>query len=191
MTEDHLENEFSRIFNLELTQKSGTKVEYVANDQECEALARRFSIPKVIELKADCEFRKLSQRDIGDYKLSVHKKAKIIQRCVMTLNEINESIEERFSIIFQIQMKPVKADDLPKEIEFEAHEEDIEVISDKEIDAGEYIAEYLSLSMNPYPRQDNVTSDELGHKIFTEDDVANEPEKENPFSVLKDLKHKT
>ena len=108
MTEDKVENEFSRIFNLELTQKSGTKVEYVANEQECEA-----------------------------------------------------------------------------------HEEDIEVILDKEIDAGEYIAEYLSLSINPYPRQDNVTREELGHKIITEEDVNSEPEKKNPFSVLKDLKHKT
>lgn len=191
MTEDKVENEFSRIFNLELTQKSGTKVEYVANEQECEALARRFSIPRILELKADCEFRKLSQKEIGDYKLSVHLKAKIIQKCVMTLNDVNESIEENFLIIFQMEKRSKKADDLAKEIEFEAHEEDIEVILDKEIDAGEYIAEYLSLSINPYPRQDNVTREELGHKIITEEDVNSEPEKKNPFSVLKDLKHKT
>lgn len=191
MTDDLLTNEFSRVFNLELTQKAGTKVEYVANDQERDALAKRFSIPSVSELKADCEFRKLSQKDVGHYKLSMHLKAKVVQECVLTLNEISESIEETFLIIFQMDKKSEKDDELPKEIEFEAHEEDIELIYDKEVDAGEYIAEYLSLSMNPYPRQENVASDELGYKIFKEEDVIEEPEKKNPFSVLKDLKHKT
>ena len=191
MVEGNQENEFSRLFNLELTQKYGTKIEYVANEQECEALASRFLIPRVYELRANCEFRKLSQKDFGDYKLSVNKKAKIIQKCVITLNELNKLIEEDFSIIFKIQKNPDKIEDLTKEVEFEVHEEDVEMITDKTIDVGEYIAEYLSLSMEPYPRQENVKGNELGYKIISEVNAISEEKKANPFSVLKELKHKT
>ena len=186
-----IENEFSRIINLELITKAGTNIEYVANDQECENLAKRFSIPKVVAVNADCQFRKLSQKDVGDYRLSVHMKAELIQRCVVTLDDINESIDEKFFIIFQNQTKGKNDADVPVAIDFDAREEDIEVINDKEIDVGEYIAEYLSLSMNLYPRQATATGSELGHKIIAEDEVSLEPETKNPFNVLKDLKHKT
>ncbi len=191
MIESKQGNEFSRLFNLELTQKSGTKIEYEANERECEALARRFLIPTILELRANCVFSKLSQKDFGDYRLSVHKTAKIIQKCVITLNELNESIEEKFSIIFKMHVNQDKIEGLAKEVDFEVHDEDVEIILDKTIDAGEYIAEYLSLSMQSYPRQENAKGNELGYKIISEEDIVSDKEKENPFNILKDLKHNT
>ncbi|MBL4603873.1 MAG: DUF177 domain-containing protein [Emcibacteraceae bacterium] len=191
MSKSDIENEFSRVFNLELIKKSGTIIPLDAADEECEKLAKRFSIPKVVHLKAKCSLKKLAQKDVGDYRLSVEMDASIVQNCVVTLEDINESIIDEFSIVFQIIEGDGEENKATNEIDFDAQEQDIEIITDKMVDIGEYVAEYLSLSMKPYPRHDKVIGNELGHKIINEEDVTLGAEKRNPFSVLKDLKHKT
>lgn len=191
MSESHTENEFSRVHNLELIQKSGTVVELAADGDECTRLAQRFAILSIACLKARCILKKQAQKERGDFKLTVHMDAAVSQRCVMTLEEVGESIIEEFSIIFQID----RADDdetiQSKEVDIDVEEDDIEIIKDMEIDVGEFIAEYLALSLNPYPRQESVQGTELGVKIMSENEISTQPEKKNPFSVLKDLKHKT
>ncbi|HPF46425.1 MAG: DUF177 domain-containing protein [Alphaproteobacteria bacterium] len=191
MTDTGVENEFSRIFNLDLIKKNGSEVEYSANEEECKKLAERFSIPGVVRLNARCELKKLDEKLIGDYSLYVEMDAEIIQQCVMTLEDVSESIKENFSIIFKrISLSEVN-DAQSKEIDFDADEEDIVFIHHKEIDIGEFIAEYLSLSMNPYPRREDIDRNKLGYVLATEDQLNTNPEKKNPFEVLKDLKHKT
>ncbi|MEZ5757161.1 MAG: DUF177 domain-containing protein [Emcibacteraceae bacterium] len=191
MTDSEIENEFSRLFNLELIKKDGSKVEYSATEEEGEKLAERFSIPAVISLNARCELKKLDEKIFGDYSLHVEMEAEIIQQCVMTLEDVNESIKENFSIIFKRISSSEVEDAQSKEIDFDAEEEDIVFIHDKVVDIGEYIAEYLSLSMNPYPRREDIDRDKLGYKLVTDDQLNTIPEKKNPFEVLKDLKHKT
>ena len=191
MTDKRIENEFSRIFNLDLIKKNGTEIEYEASEEECQKLAERFSIPKVVSLKAKCKLKKLAQKDFGDYSLFVDMNAEIIQQCVITLEDVGESIDEKFSIIFKRDSSSEAGRNQEKEIDFDADEEDIVFIQDNEVDIGEYIAEYLSLSMNPYPRRDKVDRDKLGYRILSEDQLNVLSEKKNPFGVLKDLKHKT
>lgn len=190
MTDNNKENEFSRIFNLNQINKSVLVMDLKTSDRECETLAQRFSIRKIDSVMAKCSMKKLPQKEQGDYLLSVKMKAEVIQQCVMTLDDINESIDEEFNIIFQI----ASADSGEKHsavIDFDVDDEDLEIIKDTEIDLGEYISEYLSLSLNPYPRQNQVQGNELGYKILGEDDTSGDREKKNPFNVLKSLKHKT
>ncbi|MCP5382186.1 MAG: DUF177 domain-containing protein [Kordiimonadaceae bacterium] len=191
MTDARIENEFSRIFNLDLIKKNGSEVEYKATDEECKNLAIRFSIPKVVSLSARCILKKLEDKLFGDYSLFVEMEAEVIQQCVLTLDDVSESIKENFSIIFKRISLSEEAEGLSKEIDFDADEEDIVIIHDKEVDIGEYIAEYLSLAMNPYPRREDIDRDKLGYALVTEDHLNSIPEKKNPFEVLKDLKHKT
>jgi len=183
------ENEFSRDFNLDLIKKNGSKVSLEASAEECEALANRFSIVKISSLKAHCHLEKLLRKDVGDYRLSVKMKSKIVQQCVISLNDINESIEEEFSIIFINEQQKEENSRENRVIDFEVDDLDLEIIDTPNVDLGEYIAEYLSLSMSSYPRHTQVTGEELGAKILQEDDVINEPEKKNPFNVLESLKH--
>ncbi len=184
-------NEFSRLFNLETIKKTGTKLDLIADKEECEKLAVRFSIPEVVYLKAVCQLQKMDEKEIGDYRLEVKMSAEVVQQCVLTLEYINESIEEEFCIIFK-EISVEKANvEQNKEVDFELEEVDIEFISSLEVDLGEYVAEYLSLSINPYPRRPEVRAEELGYKLIDEDQGTLEVKKENPFSVLKDLKHKT
>ncbi|MDG1707638.1 MAG: DUF177 domain-containing protein [Emcibacteraceae bacterium] len=184
-------NELSRPFNLERVQKVGSHLKVEADGHECEKLAERFSITKMVSLNADCVLKKLAQKHKGDFLLNVKMEAEVIQQCVLTLNDVPESIEEEFSVIFQIMRE--SGDDKAEEAEvtFNLEDDDVEMISGFDIDVGEYIAEYLALSMNPYPRQSKVSEQDIGYKVMNEEDVKSEAKKKNPFAVLKDLKHKT
>ena len=184
-------NELSRPYNLEGVKKTGARLEVKADEQECIKLAERFSIPMVISISADCILKKQAQKQYGDFLLKIEMKAEIIQECVLTLKDVPESINEEFSIIFQILPENNKEKEGALEVEFDLDEKDIEEITGLDIDVGEYIAEYLSLSMSPYPRQDKVSEKETSYKILQEEEVKLGPEKKNPFAVLKDLKHKT
>lgn len=181
--------EFSRPYNLDLIKKSGSNVAFEASENERSRLAARFNIVGVSALHADCNLRKMKQKEKGDYLLEVSFSAKIIQECILTLDEIEQDIEDNFSIIFK-EVQDTKTDiDEHREVEFELEEEDIEYIDNRVVDIGEYVAEYLSLAINPYPRKANADASTLGHKIKNEDDVNKEPKRENPFNVLKNLKH--
>ncbi|MDG1438042.1 MAG: DUF177 domain-containing protein [Emcibacteraceae bacterium] len=184
-------NELSRPYNLEKVLKAGTELKVVANNQECVKLSERFSIPKVVSLNADCVIKKLAQKHKGDFLLNVKMEAEVIQQCVLSLNDVPESIDEEFSIIFQIISESGDDKTDEREVEFNMEDDDVEIISGFDIDVGEYIAEYLALSIRPYPRLSKVSQQEIGHKIMSEENVNVEPEKKNPFAVLKDLKHKT
>ncbi len=188
MAVDIPENEFSRIFNLDNVTKKSSKISIETSIEERLKLAKRFSIPEISSLKANCAIEKLTQKKSGDFRLSVSMHAHLVRQCVVTLNDINESIEENFTIVFIInsQNKEI-ADD--KVVEFTVDEDDFELIEDYKIDLGEYVAEYLSLSMSSYPRQAEVSAKEYGFKILEENEVASELEKRNPFNVLESLKH--
>ncbi|MCC3860612.1 YceD family protein [Pseudemcibacter aquimaris] len=191
MSEDLPENEFVRLVDLKPIEKKGFDINIEADEEERQKLAGRFSIPGILKLEANCTIKKRAQKQVGDFQLSVVLNAEVIQECVMTLDDVNESIHEEFTIIFELDDKGRQKEEEEKEVEFSLEDEDIEVISGSEIDLGEYVAEYLSLAMNPYPRQNTVDKEKLGYEIMDEEDVIAEPEKKNPFAVLKDLKHKT
>jgi uncharacterized metal-binding protein YceD (DUF177 family) len=186
MTDDK-ETVLNRAFNLELVKKSGSKIVVEASSNECKQLAKLLDIPDVIYLKADCSLGLQTQNEIGDYWLQINMEAKIIQLCGVTLTEVEELIKEDCTIIFLIN----HSDTLNPDIDFHEIDDDIEIISHREIDVGIYISEYLSLSMNPYPRQEGAKGDELGVKILNEEEATTNTNKKSPFDVLKTLKHKT
>ncbi len=184
-------NEFSRPFNLENVKKNGSHLKLEATSEECASLASRYSIPKIKAVLADCRLTKRAQKETGDYLLEVALNAQVVQTCVLSLEQVDEKIEERFSIVFKTDEEgDDDALDL-QEVEFELDDDDIEYIEDYEVDLGGYVSEYLSLFINPYPKKADADAGNLGHKVLTEDEIDAKTKRENPFNVLKDLKHKT
>ncbi len=180
-------NEFSRTYNLDVIRKSGSNITLKATYDECVNLAVRYDIPAVSSLSAECQLKKMAQKDNGDYELNVKLSATIVQRCVLTLEDMEERISERFSIIFkQSEEAKIEANET-QEVDFELEDDDIEYIEDTEVDVGEYVAEYLSLSINPYPKKANATANKLGHDVVGDDEFEQETKRENPFTILKDL----
>ena len=188
---ENIENEFSRLVNLELITKKSIEDQVEATTEECKKLATRFDIVKVDYLNAKYILKKQSQKDVGDYLLTVKMKAEIIQECVVTLAELKEIIDEEFTIIFQRALDVNNEAEHQKEIEFDVEERDVEIIKNMEVDIGEYVAEYLSLSMNPYPRKSDIKEGELSYELLDENEARVDAQKKNPFNVLKDIKHKT
>jgi uncharacterized metal-binding protein YceD (DUF177 family) len=162
-------SELSRPMDLEQTLHGHAPYTFHTTQEECAALARRFGIRAVegvqvsLSVKADATYS-------GGYFLEGTLHANVIQSCVVTLRGVPEVIETSFTVRI-----------LPPRFEAELSEEqletdDIEFSADGHVDVGEIAAQYLALSLNPYPRAP----------------LAGEPletlaSKQSPFAMLKKL----
>lgn len=113
-----------------------------ANPAECEALARRLRIASVRALR--CRFR-LAAAPAASFEAAGHLQARVVQTCVITLEEFEAEVEERFSLRFVPEGS--ESDDPDPEAEDEA------TYANGVIDLGEAAAEQLALALDPYPRK--------------------------------------
>ncbi len=167
-------NEFSRIYDLALPSAIAEKQTVAATAEECKALAKRFKILDVKNLSAEFTIRQ--DQEEGCFKVTGYLKAHVTQACVITLSPVDEYIEEQVNI--KIRVSPQEDDDLEGFYDDDSND-DIENIKDTKIDIGELIAQYLALSLDPYPRKDTSSAPKQGQAV-----------KENPFSILSSLTKK-
>ncbi|MFC7050380.1 YceD family protein [Emcibacter nanhaiensis] len=184
-----LKAEFFRPVDITKLPQTGRHFRIDATEEERAALTERFGILSIDEFQAECFLKPVRGQKGVRYQLEASFSARIVQACSITLEPVPEKVEDSFTVLYVDQ----DFDELVErqEIEFSYDEEDIEPLSGTEIDLGEQLAQHLSLSMNPYPRKEGARGDELGYKILQEGDKSLEPEKKNPFDVLKTLKHKS
>lgn len=162
--------ELSRIVELERLVKMKTPYTIKASAEECQKLAERFDFVSLNAFELAYTVTHLGGKSI-DYNVVGAMKASLVQRCSVTLKEIPEEIDDTFS--FRV-VHPKQQEEFELELsEFE----DFEFSSDGIVDLGEIGAQYLSLSVDPYPR-------------FDEADVPVLETKKNPFAVLEQLKDK-
>lgn len=182
--------EFSRPLDLEKNSRGEQWQNFSATTEECEKLAKRFAIVAIENLSGRYRITHPSESPGGVRRLEVSFQAAATQPCGVSLEEVEEKIESKFSIqlVFR-QSKSARDEEGGKEIDFEFEEDDREILASSEIDLGEYVAQYLSLSLSSYPRHARAKGDELGHEILQEDDSRLRKGKDNPFNVLKTLKH--
>lgn len=158
------------------------------NAQQRKDLAKRFDIVSIEGMQATIT---LSREQGG---LVVHAsgmfEADITQNCVLTLEPLTSHISDHFEAFFAdpdaaISFKKAKAkrEGVQKPSFHEApildEKDDPEAVIDGQIDLGELTAQFVSLSINPYPQKDDACFD--SKKIEGGDKL-------NPFSVLKKLK---
>ncbi|PHZ83704.1 YceD family protein [Paremcibacter congregatus] len=178
--------EFSRIVDVTTVPSKGRHYKYDASEAEHAALATRYGVESVMALQAECD---LIPGRKGEYKLKASFTATITQACSISLDPVTEDVAGNLQVTFR--QAPRRVDQEAIEVEFDAEEEDFELLSSQEVDLGELITQHLSLEINPYPRKPDATGEELGYKIIKEDQLTAMEEKKNPFDVLKSLKHKT
>lgn len=182
------EREFERQVSVHELPADGLKVEFAAEDNELEAIARRMGIPSVERLKIGVTLRALEGGKVVEVGGALD--ALVTQECVATLEPIERVYSEPLRILF---MEPKRArQEIPsidEEALVDAEEDDIEILVEDTIDVGEIAVQYLSLALDPYPRRDDIPDVEWltgGREEAAEDD-----ERENPFSVLNKLRDKT
>jgi len=178
--------EFSRVVDVTTTGAQGRHFNYQATAEECQALADRFSILSVDDLRAECGVRPVKK---GEYHLEGRFSATVTQACGVSLEPVAEQLSCSFAVT--LLNAPRRKPEEGVEIDFDVDEEDIEILRSNQVDVGEIIAQHLSLEINPYPRKADATGEELGARIIREEEAELRLTKKNPFDVLKSLKHKT
>lgn len=157
----------------ELAGDAPVEIELVATAAERAALAARCALVSLDALRAQISVRRDAS---GDIVVSGHLEAELVQECVVTLEPVSESVsapfEQRYTLrpsgpVGDLALGPDDAEP-PEAIEGDA------------IDVGELVAQFLSLSINPYPRSpeaDTLTEQYRG-----------EGPREGPFAVLAKLR---
>jgi uncharacterized metal-binding protein YceD (DUF177 family) len=135
-----------------------------ATPAECAALARRMGLPAVLSL--NCRFR-LARQDGGAIAALGHLQARVMQTCVLSLEDFEAPVEETFTIRFvpsgqeSTDIDPESEDEVPYQAGL--------------LDLGEAAAEQLGLALDPYPRQPGAELPTL---------QAEEDTKPHPFAAL-------
>ncbi len=170
--------EFSRPIAVEGLTPDKTRTETIeATPEECAALAKRFDLRELSDLKAKISIRRVTG---GMVKVEGEVQASVVQACVVSLQDVYADVKAKFDTYFTENEGDLKDDE---ELIGEDDEDVSEMISNGIIDLGEVAAQYLSLELDPYPRAPGVSLAAQLAEVGA--DVKN-----NPFQVLEGLKKK-
>lgn len=169
--------EFSRTVRVDQIPATGLTLELTAKPDELTALAERFGVRSIGRLKARVTLKAMAGG--GLIRLDGWFSAQVVQTCVVTLEAVDEELEEDFSLTYGA----AEPEEPGEEIELSLDEEDPpDPIVDGIIDVGEAVAEHLALALDPFPRKPGITF-EAGPA-----EPVEEEKKTNPFAVLAQLR---
>lgn len=131
--------EFSRPLLVDRVPRKGSHEVFAAEPNECEALAKRFSLPMLYSLNAHLiamPWRGGGLKVTGDVKIDVEQVSVISLESFRTQPKLK--VERYF---------------LPEKMITDSAEDDVDSIENGEIDLGELVAEAVALELDPYPRK--------------------------------------
>ena len=123
---------------------------YVADKHELEALKRYAEVEEVTSFKAQVRVAPLSA---GKFKVTGRLQADAVQASVVDLSAVPAAIDETFTVEFWPQ--ELIEDRNEEAASFE--DDPPEPISAGRIAIGEFLCEFFSVSLDPYPRHPNDT----------------------------------
>ena len=157
--------------------ETGLHRDIEAGSPEREALAELAGLREILSANASFD---VTARGGGRFQVAGHVRARIGQTCVVTLDPIENDIDERIDLIFA---PPEQIPELADLVD-EAAESDTEVPDPPEpivngiIDLGRLATDALFLAIDPYPRKADA--------VFDPPAVVADPE-DHPFAALKAL----
>jgi uncharacterized metal-binding protein YceD (DUF177 family) len=166
--------EFSRVIEVEGLGDAPAVFPLEANATERAALARRFGLPAIGSLKAKLRLQRVHGGTA--LRLTGRLEADVTQSCVVTLEPVENRVEEEFTILYAADA-PTEA----IETDTDSDESWAEPLPHGGLDIGEVVAQHLSLALDPYPRR----ADAAVEGRWAEGEA---PTKESPFAALAKLK---
>lgn len=186
------ESEWSHYVEIDTMEDKRTELSISPDEDQKAALARRLNILSIENLRADIVVEK------GEGGFHVHVSgmlhAEITQSCAITDEPVKAVIAEPFEGWFAdperaVSLTQAKAKMMQKkghaEMPITDERDDPESMEDGHVDVGELAAQYLSLSINPYPHAEGAVSELHDGQIHSEEAAD---ERKNPFAALKDWK---
>lgn len=153
-----------------------------ADEREREGLAKLWSVLEVRELKAELQIARWKRDGL---RIRGKVTASIVQACVVTLDPVEADIEEELDQLFVPEDSKLakRVLDPSGEMVLDPDGPDLpETFTGDTIDAGDIVAEFAALAIDPYPRKPGA---EFQDHIESTDETDKKP---SPFAVLKDWK---
>ena len=173
---------FCWLVDLRNVSEAQLRRQLTAEAETREQLAKRLDILGVNLFTADLDL-KVERSGSNDYQVILAGRihASLRRQCVATLEEMDETVLENFSIIFDSTMPDQLETDEGDEFEFSAaRDEDREPLPAEPVDLAELAIQQLSLAMSPFPRRDDSSPLVKMHGVEQE---------QSPFAVLQQLRN--
>ena len=163
--------------------KSTKSLQITASARERKALAKRIEVPELLAFEATFEAQK---KGGGIYLVTGTVKARMKQTCVRTLDLIETSLDQPFSVRFMDEELFAAYQHEEQQGEIGDHE----FLTGESVNLGEIAAQYLSLFVDPYPAGEGAPGekDPGGQARFQSGDCRGE--RASPFAILKKLDKK-
>jgi uncharacterized metal-binding protein YceD (DUF177 family) len=173
---------FSYLVKVGHVSANPVTVRIAADKSECRDLAKLWSVLSVSELKAELQIARWKRDDL---RIRGKVEATIVQACVVTLEPVTSVIEEHLDQLFVPEGSKLAKHmlDPSGEMVLDPDGPDLpETFAGDTIDAGDIVAEFAALAIDPYPRKAGA---EFKDHIESTDATDKKP---SPFAVLKDWK---
>lgn len=173
--------EFTHSLNVQDLSADGRDYSLVGGQDIFEEIKKRFDIVEISEFQALVRIQDKGKHN-GVW-VTGHIKASLIQRCIVSLEDVEETINEEFELMLVDEATVERFDN--DEAYLDPEIPDYDLLEGDTLSPGEIAIQTLSIMMNPYPRKDGVEID-----LGTATDVSinkEEIKRPNPFSVLSEL----
>jgi hypothetical protein len=173
----HIPNpEFSRPFPVDRLGAAALTETIKATPDECDALAKRLRLRAVKQLTATLRFE---WQPGGLIQVNGRLQADVVQTCVITLVDFPSHVEDGFTVDFGDAPAGIDGGEMSLDLDHDPPEP----IEAGAIDAGELVAQYLSLALDAHPRAPGASLDE--------GQPNSDASALSPFAVLRQLKQPT
>ncbi|MFN3934313.1 YceD family protein [Parvibaculum sp.] len=164
---------------------AGKELRFIADDETRRRLAERLGIVELKRLTGVASLRPYRKEGLT---LDCRFEADLVQSCVVTLEPVDEHVEEEFRQRYLpahlLDLPSAKAPENQREIAVDIEADDApEAMVAGGVDVGEAVAERLALAIDPYPRKPGASFDTPAEAL----DDASET-RPNPFAALEKLK---
>jgi uncharacterized metal-binding protein YceD (DUF177 family) len=154
----------------------GRRIDVIATEGQREAIATRLGISAVERLEARLEligFR-------GGMRAHGRLEAVTVQPCVVTFVPVRQLIDEEIDRVFLPAAEQPKSATTHPEVFVDLEGDDLpDYFEGHEVDLSEAIIETVALALDPYPRAEGVSLQDIG--------LPDEDEEVSPFAGLKSL----
>lgn len=135
--------------------EAGLEFSLEADAAECSAAADRLGVLEIAGLSLNASVKPWRK---GGLRVDGQVRARVTQACVITLDPVEELVEESYRTLFSAESDNVRVN-AEAEIVIDALDDDDppEILQQGEVDLCQIAIEHLALGIDPYPRKDGVS----------------------------------